>query len=244
MAEVVISEKEEWVNTAAALFIDRAAANIADHGYFSVALAGGGTPAPLYAALASPENRDRVQWEKIHLFWGDERHVPANDSQSNYRLVKEDLLDAVPIPDTNIHRVRTEMDVRLAAFAYEEDLRQFFHGDWPRFDLVLLGMGEDGHTASLFPHSAALNEDHRWFVANYAVEKESWRLTLTLNAINAARLVVVLVRGESKAERLRAVFTTPKDPWEMPIQAVSPINGEMIWLMDREAARLLPEDIA
>jgi 6-phosphogluconolactonase len=244
LAEVVISEKEEWVNTAAALFIDRAAANIADHGYFSVALAGGGTPAPLYAALASPENRDRVQWEKIHLFWGDERHVPANDSQSNYRLVKEDLLDAVPIPDANIHRVRTEMDVRLAAFAYEEVLRQFFHGDWPRFDLVLLGMGEDGHTASLFPHSAALNEDHRWFVANYAVEKESWRLTLTLNAINAARLVVVLVRGESKAERLRAVFTTPKDPWKMPIQAVSPINGEMIWLMDREAARLLPEDIA
>ena len=244
MAEIVISEKEEWINTAAALFIDRAAANIADHGYFSVALAGGGTPAPLYAALASPENRDRVQWEKIHLFWGDERHVPANDSQSNYRLVKEDLLDAVSIPDANIHRVRTEMDVRLAAFAYEEDLRQFFHGDWPRFDLVLLGMGEDGHTASLFPHSAALNEDHRWFVANYAAEKESWRLTLTLNAINAARLVVVLVRGESKAERLRAVFTTPKEPWEMPIQAVDPINGEMIWLMDREAACLLPDDIA
>ena len=244
MAEIVISEKEEWVNTAAALFIDRAAANIADHGYFSVALAGGGTPAPLYAALASPENRDRVQWEKIHLFWGDERHVPANDSQSNYRLVKEDLLDAVPIPDANIHRVRTEMDVRLAAFAYEEDLRQFFHGDWPRFDLVLLGMGEDGHTASLFPHSAALNEDHRWFVANYAAEKESWRLTMTLNAINAARLVVVLVRGESKAERLRTVFTTPKGPWEMPIQAVGPINGEMIWLMDREAASLLPDDIA
>jgi len=244
LAEVVISEKEEWVNTAAALFIDRAAANIADHGYFSVALAGGGTPAPLFAALASPENRDRVQWEKIHLFWGDERHVPANDSQSNYRLVKEDLLDAVPIPDANIHRVRTEMDVRLAAFAYEEDLRQFFHGDWPRFDLVLLGMGEDGHTASLFPHSAALNEGHRWFVANYAAEKESWRLTLTLSAINAARLVVVLVRGESKAERLRAVFTTPKEPWEMPIQAVDPINGEMIWLMDREAACLLPDDIA
>lgn len=244
MMEIIVCEKQEWLTKAVELFIQQANVNIADHGCFSVALAGGNTPAPLYSELARPENRDRVEWEKIHLFWGDERPVPANDPQSNFGLVKEELLDAVQTPEQNVHRVKTEMDVRLAAFAYEEGLRHFFPGDWPRFDLVLLGMGEDGHTASLFPHSAALNEESRWFVANYAPEKKSWRLTLTLNAINAARMVVVLVRGESKADRLNAVFAQTKDPWEIPIQAVDPVDGKLIWLLDREAASRLPEDIA
>ena len=180
--------------------------------------------------------------EKGLYILGDERHVPPNDPQSNFRLVKENLLDAVPIPGENVHRVKAEMDVRLAAFAYEEELRHFFPGDLPRFDLVLLGMGEDGHTASLFPHSAALNEESRWFVANYAPEKETWRLTLTLNAINAARMVVVLVQGGSKAARLKAVFLDEKGPWNMPIQAINPQDGKLIWLLDREAGSQLPED--
>lgn len=244
MMEIIVCETEEWLTKAVNIFIQQAHVNIADHGCFSVALAGGNTPAPLYSALAQPENRNRVEWDKIHLFWGDERHVPVNDPQSNFRLVKEKLLDAVPIPEQNIHRVKAEMDVRLASFAYEEDLRYFFPGDWPRFDLVLLGMGEEGHTASLFPHSAALNEESRWFVANYAPEKKSWRLTLTLNAINAARMVVILARGESKADRLNAVFAEAKDPWEMPIQGIDPVDGKMIWLLDRLAGSRLPEDIA
>ena len=242
MTEIIVCEKEKWLTEAVGLFIQQADANIADHGRFSVALAGGSTPEPLYSALAQPENRGRIDWQNVHLFWGDERHVPPNDPQSNFRLVKENLLDAVPIPGENVHRVKAEMDVRLAAFAYEEELRQFFPGDWPRFDLVLLGMGEDGHTASLFPHSAALNEESRWFVANYAPEKETWRLTLTLNAINAARMVVVLVQGGSKAARLKAVFLDEKDPWNMPIQAINPQDGKLIWLLDREAGSQLPED--
>ncbi len=228
MREIIVCEKEEWLTRAVDLFIQQANANIADHGTFSVALAGGSTPAPLYLELACPENWNRIEWDKVYLFWGDERHVPPSDPQSNFRLVQEKLLDVVPIPEENIHRVRAEMDVRLAAFAYEEDLRHFFPGNWPRFDLVLLGMGEDGHTASLFPHSAALHEESRWFVANYAPVKKSWRLTLTLKAINAARMVVVLVRGESKADRLNAVFMGANDPWEMPIQAVEPVDGKMI----------------
>ena len=243
MAEIIVREKDAWLNTAAALFIQQAGANIADHGCFSVALAGGSTPAPLYSELARPEYQTRIAWDKVHLFWGDERHVTPNDPKSNYRMVKEVLLDAVPIPEENIHRVQTEMDVRLAAFAYEEELRRFFPGDWPRFDLVLLGMGRDGHTASLFPRSAALNEESRWFVANFAPEKETWRLTLTANAINAARMVVVLVRGESKAARLKDVLTAPKDPWKMPIQAINPRDGEMIWVLDREAGSQLPDEI-
>ena len=242
MREIIVCEKEEWPTKAVELFVQQANANIADHSSFSAALAGGNTPEPLYSELARPENWNRIEWDKIHLFWGDERHVPPNDPQSNFRLVKEKLLDVVPIPEENIHRVKTEMDVRLAAFAYEDDLRHFFPGDWPRFDLVLLGMGEDGHTASLFPRSAALNEESRWFVANFAPEKNSWRLTLTLKAINAARMVIVLVRGESKADTLGAVFMGANDPWEMPIQGVDPVDGKMIWLFDSEAASRLPED--
>jgi len=242
MAEIIIYDENEWLKTAVRLFVQQAAANIADRGAFSVALAGGSTPASFYAALARPENQKRVDWEKVHLFWGDERHVPQDDPQSNFQMVKKNLLRAVPIPDENVHRVHTEMDVRFAAFSYEEELRRFFPGDWPRFDLVLLGMGEDGHTASLFPHTAALNEESRWFVANLAPEKKTWRLTLTMNAINAARLVIVFVRGASKADRLREVFTATKDPWEMPIQGVEPVDGTMIWLLDHEAGSKLPKE--
>lgn len=241
MAEIdIYPDEKQWLRAAAALFIEQAETSIAERDCFSVALAGGNTPAPLYSALAQPEYCERVNWAKVHLFWGDERHVLPDDPDSNYRLVRMAFLEKVSLPEENIHRVRTEMEVRLAAFNYEEDLRKFFKGEWPRFDLVLLGMGEDGHTASLFPHSAALNEESRWFVSNYAPEKKTWRLTLTRNAINAARLVVVLVRGASKAERLKAVLTGPKDPWDMPVQMVAPVDGKLIWLLDRAAASQLP----
>jgi 6-phosphogluconolactonase len=243
MAEIIICDQEEWLKTAVRFFIQQSAVNIADHGSFSVALAGGSTPAALYSELARPENQVRVDWEKVHLFWGDERHVPPDDPQSNFRMVKKSMLEAIPIPEENIHRVQAEMDVRLAAFAYEEELRGFFSSEWPRFDLVFLGMGADGHTASLFPHSMALNEESRWFVANAIPDKGIWRLTLTMKAINAARMVLVLVRGESKADRLKTVLTGEKDPWEMPVQAVNPVDGMMIWLVDREAGSQLPDGI-
>ena len=134
------------------------------------------------------------------------------------------------------------MDVRLAAFQYEEELRGFFNGDWPHFDLVLLGMGADGHTASLFPHSAGLNEEARWFIANYAPEMVTWRLTLTKRAINAARAVLVLVQGTSKARMLADVLTG-EDKDEKPIQLIKPTDGTMRWLLDDEAASLLPPDL-
>lgn len=244
MAEIIVcGDKNKWLKTAVTLFIKQAETSVADHGFFSVALAGGGTPAPFYSGLAQPGNQSRVPWSKVHVFFGDERAVPPDDRESNYRMIKENLLEAVPIPKENIHRVQTEMEVRLAAFAYEEELRQFFSGEWPRFDLVLLGMGDDGHTASLFPRSVALNEESRWFVANYAPEKKSWRLTLTIHAINAARMVWVLVRGESKADRLKEVLTGIKDTWKLPIQAIHPIDGQMVWLLDRNAASRLPEEL-
>ncbi|QRN83224.1 6-phosphogluconolactonase [Chloroflexota bacterium] len=239
----IVPDKEALVREAAEIFIKAAQEQIRQKGVFSVALSGGGTPKPVYAELAKPENRERVDWEKVHLFWGDERHVPPEDNQSNFRMVREALLDKIEIPAENIHRVRTEMDVRMAAFQYEEELRQFFSGDWPVFDFIFLGMGNDGHTASLFPMSAGLNEEFRWFIANYAPSMDSWRLTLTAPAVNAARFILVLVSGEAKADRLKAVLTGPQAPYEMPTQMIDPKEGEMLWLVDQAAASEIKEDL-
>lgn len=238
----IVPTKEDLVQQAVELFIDAAKTQIRRKGVFSVALSGGSTPKPVYAALAEPGNRDRVDWGKVHLFWGDERHVPPEDPQSNYRMAREALLDQIDIPAENIHRVPAEMEVRMAAFQYEEELRQFFGGKWPVLDFIFLGMGQDGHTASLFPQSAGLNEDFRWFIANYAPRMETWRLTLSAPAINAARFVLVLVEGEDKADRLKAVLTGPSDPYEMPIQMIDPREGEMVWLVDQAAGRELNKD--
>lgn len=244
MAKIqVVSLDEAFIRKAADQFVAAAKQSIAERGRFSVALSGGGTPKPIYGALAEPEYRDQIDWTRVDLFWGDERHVPPDDPDSNYRMVKEVLIDRVPIPNENVYRVPAEMEIRMAAFSYEETLRDYFEGEWPAFDLLFLGMGADGHTASLFPHSAGLNEEQRWFIANYAPERETWRLTLSKKAINAARRIVALVRGAGKAEMLKAVLTGPKQPDEMPIQLIHPEGGEMLWLVDDAAARLLPPEI-
>lgn len=232
----IYSDQAALISAAAEIFIDLGKQSLDERERFSAALSGGGTPAPLYALLGAPENRQRLAWPEIHLFWGDERPVAPAHSESNYRMVKEQLLDAVTIPETNIHRVLAEMDVRIAAFSYEEELRGFFDGEWPRFDLVLLGMGNDGHTASLFPHSAGLNEEDRWFIANFAPAQKTWRLTLTKNAINAARNIIVLVSGKAKAKTLAKVLEGDFEPENLPIQLISPTEGQMIWLLDEEAA--------
>ncbi|MCB2209484.1 6-phosphogluconolactonase [bacterium] len=244
MADIqVVSSNEAFINEAAKHFTAAAQDSIEGGGRFSVSLSGGGTPKPVYAALAEQPYRDLINWEKVDLFWGDERHVPPTDPDSNYRMVNEVLLDRVPIPEENVYRVPAEMEVRMAAFSYEETLRDYFKGDWPLFDFVFLGMGADGHTASLFPHSAGLNEEQRWFIANYAPDRETWRLTLSKNAINAARRILVLVKGEGKAERLKDVLTGPTQPESMPIQLVHPEAGEMRWLVDEAAAQLLPPEM-
>jgi len=238
----IVPTKENLIHQAVELFIEAASIQIERKGVFTVALSGGNTPKPVYAALAEPGNRARVDWGKAHLFWGDERHVPPEDPQSNFRMAREVLLDQVDIPAENVHRVPAEMEVRMAAFQYEEELRQFFGGEWPVFDFVFLGMGQDGHTASLFPQSAGLNEDFRWFIANYAPRMETWRLTLSAPAINAARFILVLVEGEGKAVRLKTVLNGPSDPYEMPIQMIDPPGGEMVWLVDQTAGSEIKKD--
>ncbi len=224
-------------HAAAGHFARCAATAIARTGRFSIALAGGSTPGQAYALLAGDEFAPRVEWARVHLFWGDERCVPPDSSQSNYRLAREALLEHVPIPAENVHRIQGERDPETAANLYEEELRSFFAGQTlPRFDLVWLGLGEEGHTASLFPGSPALREQVRWAVAVYVGKLSSWRITLTPPAINAAAEILFLVSGAAKAAALRQVLEGPYDPDRLPAQVVRPGSGRAVWMVDREAA--------
>lgn len=209
---------------------------------FSLALAGGSTPRTLYRLLATGY-RDEIPWDRVHLFWGDERYVPRDDPRSNYRLVRESLLDHVRIPGENIHPMPTDLpDPEDAAAAYEQTLRAWFPAPWPRFDLVLLGMGSDGHTASLFPGSPALAERTRWTAAIRAPVEPRQRLTLTLPVLNHAALVFFLVTGDEKADVLGRVLTAPSGPAAYPAAAVRPEEGGVVWWVDERAAKSVPRD--
>jgi 6-phosphogluconolactonase len=203
--------------------------------HFSLVLSGGSTPQALYRQLANFPYATEIDWTRLHVFWGDERCVPPNHPQSNYRMAYQALLDHVPVPREHIHRMRGEQPPEEAAKAYAQELAQFFSERQPQFDLVLLGIGADGHTASLFPHSAALKEDQRWVVANYAPSQASWRITLTIPALNAARQVAFLVSGADKANTLQRVLEGPYQPDELPAQFIQPA----VWMVDAAAASLL-----
>jgi 6-phosphogluconolactonase len=230
---------------AAEQWVALAQAGIADHGRFSVALSGGSTPRTLYALLATKEFAARVEWSHVHVFWGDERCVPPDHLESNYRMARETLLDHVPVPPSNVHRIPSEQAPERAAAAYERTLRALFVGHagryptpLPCFDLVLLGMGDDGHTASLFPGSAALYEQTRWVAANYVDKLGAWRVTLTPIAINAAAHVTFLVSGAGKAERLREVLSGPYQLDVLPAQIIRPTSGGLVWLVDAAAVAI------
>ena len=210
-------------------------------GRFTLALSGGGTPERLYARLASPPFRSRIDWAWVHVFWGDERCVPPDHPDSNYRLAYESLLSKVAVPPERIYRMRGEdPDPERAAESYGRELRRVFSlkpGERPRFDLILLGLGADGHTASLFPGSPALNETTRLAVAVHAGPVKAYRLTLTLPVLNAAARVIFLVSGEEKAEALRAALKGGASP-SCPASLVRPEHGTT-WLVDRAAAASL-----
>jgi 6-phosphogluconolactonase len=208
-------------------------------GRFTAVLSGGSTPSGLYRLLAGEPYRSEVPWGKVHLFWGDERCVPPNDPGSNYRLAEEAFLDHVPVPPENVHRVQGELPPEQAARAYALELEDFFCGPRARFDLVLLGLGHDGHTASLFPGSAALEETIR-LVAAVEAQYEDWpaaRVTITLPAINASRHILFLVSGSGKAKVVEKVLSDPVGP--LPAQQVRPTAGTLTWLIDEAAASQL-----
>ena len=227
---------------AAVVFVEMGQQAVADHGRFAIALSGGSTPRRLYELLARPPFAGRVPWEQTHVFWSDERGVPPDHAMSNYRMAHDALLRHVPLPAAQVHRMPTELPDRDAAAAQSAQAVRAqvpVRGGWPGFDLILLGMGADGHTASLFPGSEALAEKQRALVPVSVPGREGWRLTLTLPVINAAAQVIILVTGAEKAETLRAVLAGSPAGADLPVALVCPTQGHLLWLVDWEAARLL-----
>jgi 6-phosphogluconolactonase len=240
----VFKTGEDVAHAAAESFVTLANAAISDHSSFSAALAGGNTPRRLYELLASEVYRSRINWSAVYLFFGDERCVPHNHPDSNYRIVNEALISHIDIPLTNVRPITGEDDPVANARLYEADLRSFFAGrPWPRFDLILLGLGEDGHTASLFPHTSALAEKDAWVVSNWVEKFGTYRITLSPAAINGAANVTFMVVGAEKAPALAAVINGPVDPERLPAQLIKPNNGVLTWLVDSAAASQLPQQL-
>lgn len=219
---------------------------IAARGRFVIGLSGGNTPRAAYELMATPEYVSLIDWQNSYIFWGDERCVPPDSPDSNARMARETLLNFVPVPVNHIYRIHGEAGAEQAAEQYEATLRDFFTHRLgmrsPRFDLLLLGMGADGHTASLFPHTAALNERKRWVVGHYVPNVSAWRVTLTVPALNAAANVIFLTTGSDKADVLKQVLEGPYLPEQFPSQLVQPENGRLTWLLDRSAAARLSSE--
>jgi 6-phosphogluconolactonase len=201
---------------------------------FSIVLAGGSTPKSLYMLLATEEVRSSIDWTRVHVFFGDERCVPPDHAESNYRMAREALLAKVPVPGDNIYRIPGEADPAEAAQDYDATLKDYFADTGP--DVALLGMGDDGHTASLFPHTDALAETKRRCVANFVPKLNKWRLTLTAPFLNRSEQVLILATGTAKAVRVAEVLEGPRVPDELPIQLIQPVSGRLTWIMDAAAA--------
>ncbi len=233
---LIYPDRDALSRAAADKFVERANAAIAARGRLSVALSGGSTPRELYAELASNAYRARVEWRQVHFFWGDERAVPPDSPDSNYRMANETLLSHIPVPKENVHRILAEKNPEIAAAEYEQTLRDFFGEDIPRFDLVLLGLGTNGHTASLFPHTSALNEKKRGCISVWVPELNAMRITLTALVLNDAAHIIFLVAGMDKAVVLREVLRGPYDPERLPAQLIHPDHGSLLWMIDQAAA--------
>jgi 6-phosphogluconolactonase len=239
----VFSDLHELSAYAAARFADTAKRIVQERGRFTACLSGGSTPQLTYSLLAQPPYSEEVPWQDVHLFWGDERCVPLSSPDNHFNMTTELLLSKVDIPPKNVHRMRGEAeDPFVAAETYEQEITTFFclsPGGLPRFDLVFLGMGDDGHTASLYPGSQGLTVMDKIVVAHYVAQRKGFRLTLTLPVLNNAQDVVFLAVGESKAPALRAILRKGPDETEVPAYRVNPVDGTVTWLVDRAAASML-----
>jgi 6-phosphogluconolactonase len=239
----ILENPQEVARRGADLFARLSADAIALSGVFRVALSGGSTPRALHTLLASDPYRNHIDWSKVQFYWGDDRHVAPDDPESNFRMAYDTLLQFIPIHESQMHRIHTELpDASEAADLYEQELRQDFHlapGELPRFDLIYLGLGSDCHTCSLFPHTPALRVTDRLVVANYVPKLHTERITLTFPVINNAANVVFLIAGADKASALSIVLEGPSDPDEYPAQLVAPTDGDLYWLVDRAAAARL-----
>jgi 6-phosphogluconolactonase len=234
---IICQDVDELGRKAAAQWISLADEAVNARGQFNVALSGGSTPRLLYSLLASAEFAVRIRWQQIHLFFGDERCVAPDHAESNYRMVKESLLSRTFIPPDNVHRMAGEKTPQVAVAEYEARLRKHFHIDddaLPRFDLILLGLGEDGHTASLFPDSSALSETRHLVATTYVEKLNAQRLTLTFPVINNAAQIIFLIAGESKAAVVKEILTTEK--CDYPAARIKPEDGQLTWFVTQDAA--------
>ena len=240
----IFDNLEELSQYAAKQFAQQAAKSISERGQFLVALNGGSTPTRLFQLLAT-DFRDKVDWSKTHVFWGDERSVSPDDPESSFGQARESLLSHVPIPDSNIHRIQGELGSAEASKEYSETLKNFasFPSDVPRFDLVYLGMGEDGHTASLFPGSPLNVSEPTMPVTAHYQDRPANRVTLTPIVFNSARMVAFMATGEKKANTLAEVLSDRYNPEQYPAQRIDPKDGKLIWLVDEAAGSELPRKI-
>jgi 6-phosphogluconolactonase len=238
----ILTTPQELFSAAAEEVIHAATDAVAARGRFTIALSGGSTPKSLFNLLAT-NARTTLPWDKMFFFWGDERHVPPTDPDSNYRMADEAMLSKIPVKPENIFRIPAENpDAAVAADAYEKTLQKFFSlqpAQFPRFDLILLGMGPDGHTASLFPGSAGLQEQSRLVIANWVEKFKTHRLSFTYPVLNAAATVAFLVSGTDKAPALHEVLESDAPGDQYPAKVVHPTDGKLIWLIDRAAASQL-----
>jgi 6-phosphogluconolactonase len=242
----VFAEQEALSRAAAQRFVEGIQSAVAARGFARIAISGGGSPKPVFALLADPAEpyRDRIAWDRLTILWVDERAVPPDQPDSNYGVARGLLLDKVPLPADQVIRIEGELAPEEAAARYEAAIRREFRlegAEAPIFDVVQLGMGDDGHCASLFPHTAALHETTRLAVANHVPQqKQSWRVTLTWPVINAARDVFFLIDGPAKADPLGRVLEGPYEPETLPSQLIQPQNGRLLFLLDTAAAAHLP----
>ncbi len=236
----------EVAKAAAELFTTAVISAAKARGAARVAISGGTTPKAMFGLLAAEPFASQIPWDKLDLFWVDERCVPPDHADSNYRMTREALLDKVPLPADRIHRMEGELAPEVAAARYESTIRNAFRlegAETPTFDLILLGMGDDGHTASLFPHTEGLNDLTHIVIANHVPQKDTWRITLTSPVINQARKVAFLIEGAAKAQVLHDVFLGPFQPDTYPSQIIRPASGELTLLLDSAAASKLPEPV-
>ena len=240
---IMYLENREALNRVAAeIFAKEAQRAVAEHGRFSVLLSGGETPQRTYELLAEEPLREQVPWDRVHVFWGDERCVPVDDSRSNYRMARKALLERVPLPPAQIHPILCVDSPQQAAAGYSEVIRSYFGAGPHSFDLVYLGLGDDGHTASLFPGSTALDERELWTAVTRRPGESIERITLTAPLINQAALIVFLVTGAGKAEVLRKVLEKTAGEPSLPAQLIRHEKGMIRWLVDRDAAGLLRQE--
>jgi 6-phosphogluconolactonase len=236
---LIASSPQVWIEKSVELILQAADDAILQRGHFSLVLSGGSTPQPLYRALAQPQHANKLDWSRTHIFWGDERTAPPNHPDSNYGMAKQALLDHVPLPPENINRIQGELPPQDAAEKYEKLITSYFSNQEKRFDLVLLGLGTDGHTASLFPETEALKETLLWVAPNYVPSQQAWRSTLTYPALTSARKIIFLLTGGGKADIVKQIIENAQVSTKFPAAQVAAQHPNLTWVLDEEAAKLL-----